>query len=49
VRASGAINLALDEAKAYIARAQASLAAMPANPYRQALSDLAEYFVSRTV
>jgi heptaprenyl diphosphate synthase len=49
VRDSGAIALALDEAKAYIARAQASLAAMPANAYRQALSDLADYFVSRNV
>ena len=49
VRDSGAIGLALDEAKAYVARAQASLAAMPANPCRHALSDLAEYFVSRKV
>jgi len=49
VRDSGAIALALDEAKAYIGHAQASLAAMPANAYRQALSDLADYFVSRNV
>jgi geranylgeranyl pyrophosphate synthase len=49
VRNSGAISVALDEAKLYIARAQASLAGMPANAYRRALSDLAEYFVSRKV
>jgi len=49
VRDSGATALALDEAKAYVARAQASLAAMPANTYRQALSDLADYFVSRKI
>jgi heptaprenyl diphosphate synthase len=49
VRSSGAVNLALSEAKAYVARAQASLAAMPANAYRQALSDLGDYFVSRNV
>jgi geranylgeranyl pyrophosphate synthase len=47
VRDSGAIGLALNEAKAYVARAQTSLAGMPANTYRRALSDLAEYFVSR--
>jgi geranylgeranyl pyrophosphate synthase len=49
VRDSGAIAVALDEAKTYVGRAQASLAAMPANNYRRALSDLAEYFVSRDV
>ena len=49
VRNSGATALALDEAKAYVARAQASLAAMPTNAYRRALADLAEYFVSRKV
>jgi geranylgeranyl pyrophosphate synthase len=49
VRNSGAISLALDEAKTYIDRAQASLAPMPANTYRRALSDLADYFVSRNL
>ena len=49
VRDSGAIGRAHDEAKAYIARAQASLAGIPANEYRRALSDLADYFVSRNV
>lgn len=49
VRSSGAINLALDEAKAYIARAQSSLVGMPNNIYRRALSDLADYFVARNL
>ncbi len=49
VRNSGAIALALDEAKTYIVRAQTALAPMPANMYRRALSDLADYFVSRKV
>jgi geranylgeranyl pyrophosphate synthase len=49
VRASGAIDEALDEARAYITRAQAALMHMPDNAYRRALSDLAEYFVSRNV
>lgn len=49
VRNSSAIPEALDEAKAYVRRAQTALAATPASEYRQALSDLAEYFVSRTL
>ena len=49
VRASPAIDEALDEARAYVARAQAALAAAPANGYRQSLADLAEYFVSRNL
>jgi len=47
VRNSSAIPEALAEAKAYVARAQAALLVAPANEYRQALADLAEYFVSR--
>jgi geranylgeranyl pyrophosphate synthase len=49
VRSSGAVGQALAEAKGYVARAQASLAAMPDNLYRQSLAGLAEYFVSRNV
>jgi geranylgeranyl pyrophosphate synthase len=49
VRASGAVELALAEAKDYVARARASLAPMPDNVYRQALANLADYFVSRNV
>ncbi|MGH2520874.1 MAG: polyprenyl synthetase family protein [Anaerolineales bacterium] len=49
VRASGAIEAAFAEAKAYVARAQAALRPMPENPYRRALAGLAEYFVSRSL
>ena len=49
VRSSGAVSQALAEAKAYVARAQACLAAMPDNLYRQSLAGLADYFVSRNV
>ncbi|MBP7693201.1 MAG: polyprenyl synthetase family protein [Anaerolineales bacterium] len=46
---SAAIAQAVDEARAYVARAQAALAGVPANPHRQALSDLAELFVNRNL
>jgi len=49
VRASGAIDEAMDEARGYVVRAQTALEHVPDNPYRRALSDLAEYFVSRNV
>lgn len=49
VRSSGAIPCALDEARAYVGRAQAALDTMPDNSYRRALLDLAEYFVSRNL
>lgn len=49
VRASGATEIALEEARAYVARAQTALAAAPDHPARQSLSDLADYFVSRSV
>jgi geranylgeranyl pyrophosphate synthase len=49
VRASGAIDEALDEARAYVDRAQTALALTPVSLYRRALSDLAEYVVSRNV
>jgi geranylgeranyl pyrophosphate synthase len=47
VRDSGAIGMALEEAKAYVRRAHASLAGVPNNDYRRALASLADYFVSR--
>lgn len=46
---SAAIAQSVDEARAYVARAQAALAAVPDNAYRQALSDLAELFVNRSL
>ncbi len=47
VRASGAVRMALDEARSYVLRARQNLSGVPDNRYRQALEDLAEYFVSR--
>ena len=47
VRDSGAVEAALEEAQAYVRRAQGALASMPDNPYRRALSDLAEYSIRR--
>lgn len=47
VRQSGAIEAALAEAKAYVARAQTALSHAPAGVYRQSLSDLADLFVYR--
>jgi geranylgeranyl pyrophosphate synthase len=49
VRESGAVEAALEEARAYVARAQSALVAAPDNLYRRALSELAEYFVSRNI
>jgi len=49
VRGSGAIESALAEARAYVARAQAALARVPANEQRQALSELADLFVNRSL
>jgi len=49
VRNSGAIAAALNEARAYVVRAQAALATVPDNRYRRALAGLADYFVSRSL
>ncbi len=49
VRTSGAIQGALDEARAYVARGVAALSAAPDNSYRQALVDLAIAFVTRDI
>lgn len=49
IRSSGAIEAARDEARAYVRRAQAALAAVPDNEHRQALHDLVEVFVERDV
>lgn len=49
VRASEAIDAALEEARAYVSRAQTALEHVPNNEYRQALSELAEVFVERSV
>jgi geranylgeranyl pyrophosphate synthase len=49
VRTSDAIARSLDEARAYVRRAQDGLASLPASRERDALSDLAAYVVQRTV
>jgi geranylgeranyl pyrophosphate synthase len=49
VRNSGAIDAAHAEAHAYAARAQAALTLLSDNLYQRALSDLAEYCVSRNL
>jgi len=49
VRASDAVESALEEARAYVARAQTALERVPNNEYRQALSELAEVFVERSL
>lgn len=47
VRASGAINKAVEEARGYVRRAQAALRYLPDNGARQAMLDLSEYVVAR--
>jgi geranylgeranyl pyrophosphate synthase len=49
VRESGATEAALDEARAIVMRAQTSLASMPNNVYRRALTDLTDYLVNRNL
>ncbi len=49
VRASGAIDLARSEARAYVRRAQAALSVAPDNLWRQALHDLAESSLDREI
>ncbi len=48
VRASGAINKALDEARAYVQRGQVILRSLPDNDARRAMIDLADYMVMRS-
>ncbi len=48
IRASGAIEAALQEAWAFAKRAQEALQRLPESPYRLALYELAEYVVQRT-
>jgi geranylgeranyl pyrophosphate synthase len=47
IRASGAVDQAMGEARRFVARAQAALAAMPAGAQREALGALADYVVRR--
>jgi geranylgeranyl pyrophosphate synthase len=49
VRDSDAISKALDEARGFAAQARADLTLLPAGPISEALSDLAEFIVSRHI
>lgn len=49
IRASGSVEAALAEARRFARQAQAELAALPDNAYRQALHGLAEYTVARDI
>ncbi len=48
VRASGAIDMAMNEARSYVRGAQAALGHLPDSEARQAMLDLAEYVVVRS-
>jgi geranylgeranyl pyrophosphate synthase len=48
VRASGAVDKALDEARDYVRRSQAALQKLPDNEARQAMLALADYVVARS-
>jgi len=47
IRQSGAIQLAMDEARQSVERAVEALSSMPTGVERQALEDLARYIVQR--
>lgn len=47
IRESGAVELALDEARTFAQRSRESLQILPHNEYRQAMLDLADYVVER--
>ena len=47
IKESGAVELALDEARTFAQRSQESLQILPHNEYRQAMLDLADYVVAR--
>ena len=48
VRASGAVDQALAEAREYVARSQAALGVLPDNEARRAMLQLADYVVARS-
>jgi geranylgeranyl pyrophosphate synthase len=47
IRQAGAVEAAMRDARAHVQQAQAALADLPANGYRQAMLDLAEFVVRR--
>lgn len=49
IRASGAVEAALDEAQRFVRQAQDVLALLPANRFRQSMYEIAEFVVARDV
>ncbi len=49
IRASGSVEKAMEEARAYVRQAQAALATLPDNVYRRSMDGLAEYTVARDI
>ncbi len=49
IRQAGAVDAAMRDARAYVQRAQIALDDFPANGYRQALLDLADYVIQRRI
>jgi geranylgeranyl pyrophosphate synthase len=49
IRASGAIQTTMEEARRLAQQAQADLAVLPDNQYRQAMHAIADYAVARNV
>ncbi|UCC63351.1 MAG: polyprenyl synthetase family protein [Anaerolineae bacterium] len=47
IRQAGAVEAAMDDARAYVKRAQAALTSFPANGIRQVMLDLADFVVQR--
>ena len=49
IRASGCVEAALESARRFTRQAQADLETLPANAYRQAMHELADYVVARDI
>ncbi len=49
IRTSGSLTAALNDARDFAAQSKTALASLPANQYRQALADVADYAVARDI
>jgi geranylgeranyl pyrophosphate synthase len=49
IRASGCVEAAMEEARRFASQAQADLATLPHNPYREAMYGIADYTVARDI
>jgi geranylgeranyl pyrophosphate synthase len=49
IRQAGAVDTAMNDARAHVLQAQAGLRSLPANGYRQAMLDLADFVVKRRI